>query len=238
MNKTLIRLLKIMFLLPILPIIGIPGEGDGGSGANGDQGGGSGGDGKPAGDNKSNGDGQKPPEKTHTQADVDKAVSDRLAREKKKYEKMVDDLKKQLGGDSGNAGQAGTDGQQGTNNTDANAQAAAQAQALITAANQRLVQAAAITEAVKLGVDPKYTADAVKLADLSKIEVKEDGTMDTGAISKALDEVIKRVPVFKMNVDTAGGFKIGGEGQQQQSNNNGWTNPAAGQNTKRWNRFK
>ena len=100
---------------------------------------------------------------------------------------------------------------------------AAQAQQLIAQANQRLVEATAQTEAVKLGVDPKYIADAVKLCDLSKIAVGEDGSVDANLVSKALDEVLKRVPVFKVTADSAGGFRVGGQGMPAPSAN-GWGN--------------
>jgi hypothetical protein len=167
-------------------------------------------------------------DKTYTQAEVDKIVKDRLARQQKKMQTAMGD----------DPATQGTEG--ATPGVDPAAQQAAQqAQAQLVLANQRLIQAAGMSEALKLGVDPKYTSDVITLAmpELSKIEVKEDGTMDTAAVSKAIDGVLKRVPIFKTTTQTAGGFKVGGDGQQQPPSNNGWNaNSQQSQSTKPWNR--
>jgi hypothetical protein len=183
-------------------------------------------------------------DKKFSQADVDKIVNERLAREKKAHEKKLNDLKAQIDGAGDGAGtgtnQNGNQNNQGQNNQQGDA-ATAQVTAAMALANQKMVQATAIAEAVKLGVDPKYTTDVVKLCDLSKIEVKEDGSMDSNAIDAAINEVLKRVPVFKMTTDNSGGFRVGGTGgqnNQQNQNNNGWVNNQQGQNqgNKPWNR--
>lgn len=160
-------------------------------------------------------------EKTFTQAEVDKIVKERLKREREKMQKAL-------------AGDEGQPQQQQTEGNPEGATAAVTAQ--LELANQRLIQATGMTEAVKLGVDPKYTAHVIKLADFSKIVVGEDGTVDASAVAKAIEAVLKEVPMFKTTVETAGGFKVGGEGQQQ-PNTNGWvTNQQTNQNVKPWNR--
>ena len=229
----------MVLLLPIIPIIGITG-GTGGTSTAGDTAGDTTG-GKVAGEGDKTTTADNMPPKTHTQAEVDKAVQDRVSREQKKYTKMIDDMKKQMG-DQGAAGTS-TDGQAGDTAGDAGAnnEVAQKAAAQIAVANQRLIQATALSEAIKLGVDPKYTSDVVKLADLSKVVVGEDGTMDTGAISKAIDAIIQRVPVFKTNSDNAGGFKVGGPGQTGSQSTNPWGNSGTNQTKpaetgKRWNR--
>lgn len=227
------------FNLNLTPSFEAEGGSAGGSGSGGNAAGandgnaGAGGEGSNGGSGAGNGQGNPP--KSYSQEDVDKMVNERLGREQKKFQKQLDDLKKQLtaGGDGqGNANAGGQSGEGGNQISEE----ALKAQATLAAANQRLVQATAVAEAVKLGVDPKYTSDVVRLADLSKIEVKDDGTMDAGAISKQLDEVLKRVPVFKSNQNNVGGFRVGGEGQQPPAGN-GWNSTQQqNQQVKRWNR--
>jgi methionyl-tRNA synthetase len=181
--------------------------------------------------NKSEEGTKNEPEKKFTQSDMDRAIKDRLAREKKNFEKRLDELKKQFTAGGDGEGNANAEAQQSNEEV-------LKAQQALQVANKRLIDASAITEAIKLGVDPKYTADVVRLADLSKVEVKKDGTFDTGAIAKAINEVIERVPVFKASTENKqGGFKVGGEGQKQQNSNNGWNKQESGQQ-KRWNKFR
>lgn len=224
------KLLKMILFLPLLPIMGVLGGAEGApAGAEGKA---DDGDGKKPEEGTEGGTDKTTSDKTHTQADVDKAVKDRVSREQKKYQKMIDDMKKTMGGEEG----AGTPPADGTEGADPAIQ---KATAQMLMANTRLIQATALSEAIKLGVDPKYTADVVRLAEMSAIEVAEDGTMDTAAISKAIDEVIKRVPVFKLSAEGAGGFKVGGEGQKGSGTKSGWGSPQKADNVvagnKRWN---
>lgn len=174
--------------------------------------------------------GQQGEDKKFTQADLDKAIQDRLKRENKKYEKQLEDLKKQFtaGGDS--EGNADAGGQKGEEDN--------KAASILAQANQRLMEATATTEAVKLGVDPKYVGDVVRLANLSGIEIGEDGTLDSSKVSKAIDDVLKRLPMFKTTTEGAQGFVVGGSGKSNPTAQ-GWKQPesaSAPQNTKRWNR--
>lgn len=162
------------------------------------------GGGEPAAATGAEGDkGQEAP-KTFTQEELDKIVNQRLDREKKKQEKALEDLKKQLGagGDTPPKGDASQEPNE----------EAQKAAAALQKANQLFVQASAVAEAVKLGADPKYTQEVIKLANLSEITVGENGEVDAAAVSKALDEVLKRIPAFKLSAENNSGFRVGGDG--------------------------
>lgn len=168
-------------------------------------------------------------ERTFTQAEVDALIERRLARERKKYQQQAN-----------NGAQQNTEegAAQGTTTVevDVTEDARNQAAAIIAQANQRLIQALAQSEATKLNINPDYIADAVRLADLSAVKVNDDGTVDTKSITIALEAVLTRMPILKATTDTpAGGFKVGGQGGNTQSN--GWTNtPKSSGEAKRWNK--
>lgn len=170
-------------------------------------------------------------EKLFTQAELDAKIAERLARERKKYQQQGNTAQQQNTNEGAPA--------QGTTtvNVDVTEDARNQAAAIIAQANQRLIQAIAQSEATKLNINPAYIADAVRLADLSAVKVNDDGTVDTKSITDALEAVLTRMPVLKATTETpAGGFKVGGQGGNNQSN--GWTNnnsKASGE-TKRWNK--
>ena len=180
-------------------------------------------------DNNANSTAGKTSEKLFTQAELDAKIAERLARERKKYQQQ------------NTAAQQNTEGATATEGTttvevDVTEDARNQAAAIIAQANQRLIQAIAQSEATKLNINPDYIADAVRLADLSNVKVNEDGTVDSKSITTALEAVLKRMPVLKMTTETpAGGFKVGGQGGNNQSN--GWANNTkASGDTKRWNK--
>jgi hypothetical protein len=174
-------------------------------------------------------------EKLFTQADLDAKIAERLARERKKFQQ-------QGGNNPAQEGQPGqTDNNTGTGTTqvevDVTEDARQQAAQIIAQANQRLIQAMAQSEATKLNINPDYIADAVRLADLSAVKVNDDGTVDSKSITAALEAVLTRMPVLKAATEaTAGGFKVGGQGGNNQSN--GWANNStqASGATKRWNK--
>jgi hypothetical protein len=168
--------------------------------------------------------------KTFTQAEVDAMIKERLARERKKYQQT--NATAQQSTDEGATAQ----GTPTTVEVDVTEDARNQANAIIAQANQRLIQALAQSEATKLNINPDYIADAVRLADLSAVKVADDGTVDTKSITAALEAVLTRMPVLKATAEApAGGFKVGGQGGNNQSN--GWANntKASGE-TKRWNK--
>lgn len=173
-----------------------------------------------------------PAVKTFTQAEVDRMIENRLARERKKYQQP---------NTPANAQEQTTDtvveGAPATVEVDVTAEARQQAATIIAQANQRLIQAVAQSEATKLNINPDYVTDAVRLADLSTVKVNDDGTVDTKSITTALEAVLTRMPVLKAVPDApAGGFKVGAQGGNN-TQTNGWsqTNKSTGE-TKRWNK--
>lgn len=173
--------------------------------------------------------------KTFTQAEVDAMIEKRLARERRKFQTQ-----------GNNPAQEGNQGQTADNTgadttqveVDVTEDARQQAAAIIAQANQRLIQAIAQSEATKLNINPSYVADAVRLADLSKVTVNEDGTVDTKSVTTALEAVLERMPVLKTATEApAGGFKVGGQGGNNNTAN-GWNNNAqkGSGETKRWNK--
>lgn len=171
-------------------------------------------------------------EKLFTQAELDAKISERLARERKKYQQQGNSTAQQ-NTEEGAPAQGTT-----TVNVDVTEDARNQAAAIIAQANQRMIQAIAQSEATKLNINPEYIADAVRLADLSAVKVNDDGTVDTKSITTALEAVLTRMPVLKATAEApAGGFKVGAQGGNN-TQTNGWSNPSskgAGE-TKRWNK--
>ena len=173
-------------------------------------------------------------EKLFTQAELDAKIAERLARERKNYQKNA-------GNNAAAQEQATENNEAGTTTTvevDVTEDARKQAAAIIAQANQRLIQAIAQSEATKLNINPNYVADAVRLADLSAVKVNDDGTVDTKSITTALEAVLERMPVLKATTEApAGGFKVGGQGGNN-TQTNGWTESSAKASgeSKRWNK--
>lgn len=175
-------------------------------------------------------------ERTFTQAEIDRMIENRLARERKKSQQGNNNTAQgdQEQSTENNAGNGTTT----TVEVDVTEDARQQANAIIAQANQRLIQAIAQSEATKLSINPDYVADAVRLADLSKVTVNDDGTVDTKSITTALEAVLTRMPVLKASVEApAGGFRVGGQGGSN-ANSNGWNGGSAKNSgeTKRWNK--
>ena len=166
--------------------------------------------------------------KTYTQAELNALIEKRLARERKKYQQTNTAAPQNTDEDA-----PVTEGTT-TVEVDVTEDARNQAAAIIAQANQRLIQAIAQSEATKLNINPDYIADAVRLADLSAVKVNDDGTVDTKSVTTALEAVLTRMPVLKATTETpAGGFKVGGQGSNAQSN--GWATKTTSE-TKRWNK--
>ncbi len=64
----------------------------------------------------------------------------------------------------------------------------------IAAAKQSLVRLAAQSAAAQLGVKPERVEYALRLADLTAVEVGDDMQVDTGAVTAALQTVLDAVP--------------------------------------------
>jgi hypothetical protein len=174
-------------------------------------------------------------EKSFTQADVDKLVKERLAREKKKYEKEIETFRKNISGEKDSSEGEG-EGKKVVN------EETLKAQKLLEASQRTMIESKAIVEAVTLGVDPQYTKDVVRLADLADITVDENGVVDTSAISSKISEVVGRIPMFKASnkeSEDGSGFKVGGTGNKGEGGNKstGWKNADDKVAPKPWNKF-
>lgn len=148
---------------------------DGGSG-DGGQGSAGGGDGGSAG--KGGG-------KTFTQDDLDAILAKRLARERKQWEQQLEEERKK-------AAMTETEKLKAEKED-----AERRAQEAQMAANQRLIHAEARVQAVTLGIKPERIAYALKLADLSGVEVDEQGNPDAAAIKAALEAVLNDLPELR-----------------------------------------
>ena len=157
---------------PVWPVIGA--AEDGGDGATG----GNEGDGKPEGGDTSG--------KTFTQSELDRVVSERLARERAKFGDY-ETLK---------AAKTELDQIKADNASELDkAVAAARKEgetAAATRANQRLVAA----EARALAAEANFhnPRDAAQLVDLSKVKVSDDGDIDGDAIKALIDELATERP--------------------------------------------
>ena len=171
--------------------------------------------------------------KTFTQAEVNEMIEKRLARERKKYQQT----NTATGTTQTQTTDTAVEGAPAAVEVDVTEEARQQAATIIAQANQRLIQAIAQSEATKLNINPDYVTDAVKLADLSKVKVNDDGTVDTKSITTALEAVLTRMPVLKAVSDApAGGFKVGAQGGNN-TQTNGWnSSPSKAGETKRWNK--
>jgi hypothetical protein len=80
--------------------------------------------------------------------------------------------------------------------------------AAIDTANQRIIKVEAKVQAIALGVKPERADYAIKLADLSKVTVDDNGAVDEKAIKSALEIVLKDLPELKGS-STCGGSGLG-----------------------------
>lgn len=153
------------------------GSNDGGNGGDGGQG--------SAGDS---GDAGKSGGKTFTQDELDAILAKRLARERKAWEQQIEEERKKQ--------QMSVEERLKAEKEEAEKRA----QAAQEAANQRLIHAEARVQAVTLGIKPERIAYALKLADLSGVEVDEQGNPDAAAIKSALEAVLNDLPELKGTV--------------------------------------
>jgi hypothetical protein len=87
------------------------------------------------------------------------------------------------------------------------------AQEAIAKANVALIKANAQIQASNLGVKSNKLEYVVKMADLSKITIDDDGNPDDAAIKAAVEQVLKDVPELKDSKESSG-FKIGADGNK------------------------
>jgi hypothetical protein len=126
------------------------------------------------------------PEKMHTQADVDRIVAERVAREQKKFADYADVKAKASKLDQLEAANA-TELERAVKaaRDEVNAEWAQKA-------NTRLVAA----EARALAASNRFrdASDAVRFIDLTGVPVSDDGAVDTDAIAKQLAQLAKDKP--------------------------------------------
>lgn len=144
-------------------------------------------------------------EKKFSQADLDDAIDKRLARERRKWEREHPEAKK------------ADDGKKDQEKDDKTADDGSAAK--IAAANQKLVQAEAKAVALTLGIKSDRVAYAVRMADLSKIDVDDELGVDSEAIKKAMEQVLKDIPELKPTQEQqkkGSGFKVGADGDKSE----------------------
>ena len=146
-----------------------------------------------------------------TQAELDAMIEKRQARDRAKWEK---ELKVE-------AEKAKMD--EATRLTAEKAEAEAKATEATTRANSRLVTAEAKLAASAAGVPADRVAAFVKLADLSDIEVDDDGEIDTKALTKVVKATLDANPFLKATPASGkgrsgGDFNGAGDGKSPPKN--------------------
>lgn len=110
-----------------------------------------------------------------------------------------------------------------------------QLQASQAVAQRYMVESAATTAAINLGIDAKTIPYVIKLADMSKV-IGSDGKINQEELTNALNKVLEDVPQLKPQAQAKTGFvQVGSVVNPQQ--------PASGSTaaketpSKKWNRF-
>lgn len=143
--------------------------------------------------NQNTGDDNQNNDKTFTQAELDEIIKKRLAREKKSWEQQLEEEKKKA---------AMTEAERLKAEKEEAERKAKEAQ---QAANQRLITAEAKVQAAALGVKPEKLSYVLKLADLSDVEVDENGSVDEKAVKAAVEKVLKDLPELASTGTSRGG---------------------------------
>lgn len=123
--------------------------------------------------------------KVFTQEELDAIIAKRLARERKAWEQQLEEERRKAQMTEAERLKAEKE------------EAERRAKEAEAAANQRLIQAEAKVVALELGIKPERVAYAIRLANLSDVEVGENGKVDTKALKAALEQVIKDIPELK-----------------------------------------
>ena len=124
-------------------------------------------------------------QKSFSQADVDRVVSQRLAREQKSWETKLEERTKQANMTAEEKLKAAAQEAEG------------KGKAAIEAANGRLVHAEARIVASDLGVPAAKIPYLLKMADLSAAEVDDKGELNAKAVKQAIEAVLKDLPELK-----------------------------------------
>lgn len=123
--------------------------------------------------------------KTFTQEELDRLIQQRLQRERKKWEQQLEEERKKA---------AMTEAERLKVEKEEAERKAREAQ---QQAAQRLVQAEAKVVALELGVKPDRIPYVLRLADLSGVDVGDDGVVDAKALRDAIEAVLRDVPELK-----------------------------------------
>lgn len=166
-------------------------------GAAGDSNAGNTGDSGDAGDDGNTGDSRGGEKVYRTQAEFDKAFTDRLKRESAKLRK---DIEAELRAEAEKANLSEVERLKAEK--DEAAKAAADA---TVRANQRIIQAEARVQAIEAGVKPERVNYVLKLLDLSEIDVSDDGDVDADAIKAAIDQIVSDMPELVGSTDQKAG---------------------------------
>lgn len=165
---------------------------------------------------------------TYTQEDLDKIVTERTGRAEKAALKSffqqqglteeeanaaIADYKKAK---EEKAEASKNDAKAQSDRADAAEKAAQEA---IAKANAVLIKANAQIQAANLGVKSNKLDYVVKMADLTKITIDDDGNPDEAAIKSAVEQVLKDVPELKDTKESSG-FKIGADGNKDTGGDN------------------
>jgi hypothetical protein len=132
---------------------------------------------------------------TMTQAELDKVIQTRLARERAKLTREIEDLKATAGKSETEAAKVKAD--------------AAEARALAAeqAAAATILESTATMAAIAADARPEKIAAILKLADLPQIA---EGEIDKAAVRKAIDTVLKDNPEWRRaGVGSAAGAAVG-----------------------------
>jgi len=132
-----------------------------------------------------NGGDLTPGGKTFTQEELDAIIQRRLARERKQWEQQLEEERKKAAMTEAERLRAEKE------------EAERRAQEAQQQAAQRLVQAEAKVVAVELGVKPDRIPYVLRLADLSGVDVGDDGVVDAKALRDAIEAVLRDVPELK-----------------------------------------
>lgn len=136
-------------------------------------------------DTGGNGGDLTPGGKTFTQEELDAIIQRRLARERKQWEQQLEEERKKAAMTEAERLRAEKE------------EAERRAQEAQQQAAQRLVQAEAKVVAVELGVKPDRIPYVLRLADLSGVDVGDDGVVDAKALRDAIEAVLRDVPELK-----------------------------------------
>jgi hypothetical protein len=142
-----------------------------------------------------------PAPKTFTQEQIDALLEERLQRERKKYAGFEDYKTKAAKLDELEASQK-SDLEKLTGERDTFKK---QSEETALKANEKIVKSEAKAVAAELGIKSDRIAYAIRLVDLSKVTVDENGDADSASIKQLFEDVLKAVPELKGVIPPVGG---------------------------------